>query len=204
MLITLNLTDDRALVAIDSAAEDGTGATAPKVIAMPDARLAMVSVGSPGLRAELGRRVFRSFDAAAELFADVVMSGNTRCTKPGDPPTASLLVGWSTIHQRMAAVLVRSVDAFASITLERWPNDAGDGWLIYAAPDHGLRRGLVLPTDPDDLLPWVRPHVDYARALHPGVAIGGQLLVAEVSRGAIGACTVGSLDLPAAAQEASG
>lgn len=102
------------------------------------------------------------------------------------PKRQILLVGWSQREGAMVATLYEC-QAGQGQTFEAEPVD------LLQAPWDAEQGQAIEPRSDHDMLQLARVQVSYVRATQPGAPIGGRLIVAEVTRGAIALREVGRI-----------
>lgn len=207
-LVIAHLAADRALLAVDTFAGSTAGwaAVGEKMLPLPAHHciLAMrgVTQALPALAFELACALVRDFDEILEFLPAALRGGRNVLRVAAEArglelTTADALgyelaaVGWSPKRSTMVGVTYRFdavSQAFAEIPIDRWRvHGAEEEWLPFPAdaPDTAERMQAFAE--------WV---VRNSRARRPDLALGGRLLLAELTRDSMTIKTQCDLGLP--------
>lgn len=209
----------RALVAADTVAcdetsggllrrADGTLAEDTKLVALPHLRCVLTSLGALELRHWLQLRAMYlpDVDQAAERMPVLLQEagsaiglasrrgcGSAVFKRYGHAGDTVLTVGWSARRGQVVGLAFKSQDGFRSVRVDEHAA-TGDGAVVgFYSP--GVLDRYGFPADDDTMLQLARRQVDACRVKHPGAAIGGRLMLAEVTERAITVREAGQLGI---------
>jgi hypothetical protein len=199
-ILNCSVSERRALVAVDTHVQKNGGASThgPKLFVVPHANLVLAVRGDVIFGNELAGHLHlgpvADFDEAAAVMPsllDHAFAAYSRLRKEhGDVPWSGseiALVGWSKRAARMQGIRWESWpgDQLFKVTpIEPWSLSPNASWPeLPAAPDTAAKMEALAR----DQLRFIRTHF-------PGAAIGGRLLVAEITRDAVNVRTVADLE----------
>ncbi|QNK00982.1 hypothetical protein [Dyella telluris] len=208
-LLNCYVAEDRALVSVDTcmapissgnAADLARRAHGSKLLALPHANVVLAARGEQNffnwLASDLNRAMLDGYDAMAErmqslldknleAFMEVVAKPQGVDSFPG---AEILMVGWSRATNRMQAAVWKcdhGEKAFRVARVAPWMASPNPGYAELPSPPDSAERMTAIARDQVELL----------RSLPVSVAVGGRLLLAEVTRDAVSISTVADMEV---------
>lgn len=206
-LINYAIAHDRGVMCADSSMGDAQKRavfpyTDHKLIPLPSARCVFSLTGPLALRNALALQAghFTSTEAAIEHIPrrarDAWLSTRTLETT-GYNAASAYLVGWSDTHERVVAATFRSDRDFAAeLRIPDRPQGEGQSSSCWGhSPGIGLPMGFRYVIDDAAMLELAQHQVAHYRAKDPCVALGGPLVLCEVTRDALVMRVIGDLGM---------
>ncbi|QNK00729.1 hypothetical protein [Dyella telluris] len=208
-LLNCFIAEDRALVAVDTcmapivsgnAADLARRAHGSKILTLPHANVVLAARGEMNffnwLASDLNRAMLDGYDAMAErmqslleknleAFMEVVAIPHGVASFPG---AEILMVGWSRATNRMQAAVWKcdpGEKAFRVARVVPWMASPNPGYAELPSPPSSAERMTAIARDQVDLL----------RSLPVAVAVGGRLLLAELTRDSISIQSIADLEV---------
>ncbi|WP_201312896.1 hypothetical protein [Dyella sp. EPa41] len=203
--------EDRALVSVDTcmapisssnAADLARRAHGSKLLALPHANVVLAARGEMNffnwLASDLNRAVLDGYDAMAERMPSLLEKNlevfMAAVAKPQGvdafPGAEIVMVGWSRATNRMQAAVWKCDHGEKASRVARVAS-----WM--ASPNPGYAELPAPPDSAERMTTIARDQVELLRSLPVAVAVGGRLLLAEVTRDSISIKTVADLEAAA-------
>lgn len=177
---------------------DGREIEECKLIALPHARCVLTSLGSLALRQRLQitPNAIPNFDQGVQRLPQILRGLHAALNlhlQTGPFGHTVLLLGWSVERRRMACAKFSSRVSFEA---EVHGDPINGGTVFWRNPDLPREKYRWPPCDTSELITFAHATSEHYRGIDPTTAIGGKLILAELTEQSVTISVAGDLGMP--------